>query len=170
MYIALGLILSTLAFPWSIIYYFLIFPMLYTGVIVPFFLWKNLFEGKMKDVPINSLLWKIPAIILLYLILNIGELSIFYILSFLSENLTLRISVVMFIIFILRIITYAEMLWVWQPSLYKNFPKMQWSLTGLIIISIMVACYFVVSNIDRYWLLFNFFGVEQSFNLSVKII
>ena len=149
-YIALGFVLSTLAFPWSIIYYFLIFPMLYTGGIVPFFLWKNLFEGKMKDFSINSLLWKIPAIILLYLVLNIGELSIFYILSFLSENLTIRILVVMFIIFILRIITYAEMLWVWQPSLYKNFSKMQWCLIGLIIISIIVACYFVVSNIDLY--------------------
>lgn len=149
-YTALGLVLSSLAFPWSIIYYFLIFPMLYTGGIVPFFLWKNLFEGKMKDVPINSLLWKIPTITLLYLVLNIGELSIFYILSFLSENLTIRILVVMFIIFILRIVTYAEMLWVWQPLSYKNFSKMQWLFIGLIIVSIIVACYFVVSNIDRY--------------------
>ena len=90
-YIAGGMVLSTLVFPWPLIYYFMIFPVLYTGVIVPFFLWHNVLGGQFKGIAKDTLLWKIPAIIVLYLILNIGELSTFYILPFLPESLPLYI-------------------------------------------------------------------------------
>lgn len=155
-YIALGLVLSTLVFPWSLIYYFLIFPMLYTGAIVPFFLWKNVFDGTIKDISVYSLLWKIPAVILLFLILNIGELSTFYILPYLPANLMIRILSVIFMIFILRVIVYLEMLWVWQPALFNNLPKIQNFIICSVFISTILACYAVISDIDRYWQLLKF--------------
>ncbi len=155
-YIAGGMVLSTLVFPWPLIYYFMIFPALYTGVIVPFFLWHNVLGGQFKRIAKDTLLWKIPAIIVLYLILNIGELSTFYILPFLPESLPLYILAEMVMIFILRVITYGAMLFVWQPDLFKNFPKIKISLMCMMIISAISAGYSVVSDINRYKNLLDF--------------
>ena len=148
--IALGLVLSTLIFPMSIIYCFIIFPALYTGFIVPFFLWRNVFDGKFEYISKSSVLWKIPAILLLYIMLNEGELWILYIVPLLPEDLTLRMVVVIFIILILRIIIYAEMLLLWQPSLFKKFPRIQLFIICLTIITTIVAGCSIVSNIDIY--------------------
>lgn len=149
-FLALGLVLSTLVFPWSLIYFFLVFPTLYTAFIIPFFLWQKVFNGKIEDISRKSFLWKIPTIFLLYIVLNIEELSILNILAFLPENLLLRILVVIFIILILRMVNYTQMLWVWQPTLFKKNSKIQFILISTLLISLIFSIYSISSNIYRY--------------------
>ena len=148
--VALELILSTLVFPWSLIYFFLVFPTLYTAFIAPFFLWKKVFNGKIEDISRKSFLWKIPTIILLYLVLNIEELSVLNILAFLPESLMLRILTVIFIILIVRIVTYSQMLWIWQPDLFKKNSKIRFILISTLLISLIFSTYSITFNITRY--------------------
>jgi len=53
-------------------------------------------------------------------------------------------------ILILRIVTYAEMLWILQPVLFNKFSKIQYVLLGTIIISIIFSGYPIIYDIDRY--------------------
>ena len=116
-FIALGLLLSTLIFPWPFMFFILIIPPIYVGFVVPFLIWKFVFNGDWQDIPKYSLIWKIPIIFVFNMVLALGE----------------------FFALILRIIAYVAMILVWQPKVFKPFPKLKWSLIVVIFITTISA-------------------------------
>lgn len=140
---AVGLIFSTLIFPWSFIFFFLIIPPIYTGFIVPFLIWKLIFNGQFKDIAKISLIWKIPIIIIFNLILTIGELATFPIIAYLPNSTILHVFIIALQMVILRAIAYSAIIFVWHPKTFINYPKIRLAISSIIFISIVFTSYFV---------------------------
>lgn len=136
-FIALGLLLSTLIFPWPFMFFILIIPPIYVGFVVPFLIWKFVFNGDWQDIPKYSLIWKIPIIIIFNLVLTLGEILTLTILSYLPKNVLFSVFVIATLILILRIVAYIAMIWVWQPKIFTPFPKIKWSIITVIFITMI---------------------------------
>ncbi len=138
-FITLGLLLSTLIFPFPFALFMLVFPPVYVGFIVPYLIWKLVFNGNWQDIPKYSLIWKIPIIFVFNMVLAIGEFFAIVILLYLPKSILLLILGGILCILILRIIAYAAMMLVWQPKIFKPFPKLKWSLIAVIFITTISA-------------------------------
>ena len=138
-FITLGLLLSTLIFPWPFALFILIIPPVYVGFIVPYLIWKFVFNGNWQDIPKYSLIWKIPIIFVFNMVLVHGEFFAIDVLTYLPKSTLLLIFAVALYLLILRIIAYAAMILVWQPQIFKPFPKLKWSLIMVIFITTILA-------------------------------
>ena len=138
-FITLGLLLSTLIFPWSFAFFILIIPPIYVGFIVPFLIWKFVFNGNLQDIANYSLIWKIPLIVIFNLALTLGEILTLVVLAYLPKNVLLSVFVIATLILILRIIAYTAMIWVWQPQIFRPFPKIKWGIITVIFITMISA-------------------------------
>lgn len=138
-FIALGLLLSTLIFPWPFMFFILIIPPIYVGFVVPFLIWKFVFNGDWQDIPKYSLIWKIPIIFVFNMVLALGEFFAIGVLTYLPKITLLLILAGILSLLILRIIAYAAMILVWQPKVFKPFPKLKWSLIVVIFITTILA-------------------------------
>lgn len=138
-FIALGFLLSTLIFPWPFMFFILIIPPIYVGFVVPFLIWKFVFNGNWQDIPKYSLIWKIPIIFVFNMVLVHGEFFAIDVLTYLPKSTLLLIFAVALYLLILRIIAYAAMILVWQPQIFKPFPKLKWSLIMVIFITTILA-------------------------------
>ena len=138
-FITLGLLLSTLIFPWPFALFILIIPPVYVGFIVPYLIWKFVFNGDWQDIPKYSLIWKIPIIFVFNMVLVHGEFFAIDVLTYLPKSTLLLIFAVALYLLILRIIAYAAMILVWQPQIFKPFPKLKWSLIMVIFITTILA-------------------------------
>ena len=103
-FITLGLLLSTLIFPWPFALFILIIPPVYVGFIVPYLIWKFVFNGDWQDIPKYSLIWKIPIIFVFNMVLAIGEFFAIVILLYLPKSILLLILGGILCILILSII------------------------------------------------------------------
>ena len=138
-FIALGLLLSTLIFPWPFMFFILIIPPIYVGFVVPFLIWKFVFNGDWQDIPKYSLIWKIPIIFVFNMVLALGEFFAIGVLTYLPQITLLLILAGTLSLLILRIIAYVAMILVWQPKVFKPFPKLKWSLIVVIFITTISA-------------------------------
>lgn len=115
------LLISTLLLPiqlFGIVFYCI--PSLYIGIVVPYLIWKIWFgEDKQKIKKIN-MIWKIPVIILLAADLIVVEMMIFSPLVFISSLLG-KIIAGIFLVLLLRAVTYASMIFIWQPNILKPY-------------------------------------------------
>lgn len=138
-FITLGLLLSTLAFPWSFAFFILIIPPIYVGFVVPFLIWKFIFNGNLQDITKYSLIWKIPLIVIFNLILTLGEILTLVVLAYLPKNVLLSVLVIALLILILRTVAYVAIIWVWQPKVFKPFPKIKWGIIAVIFVIMIFA-------------------------------
>ena len=138
-FIALGLLLSTLIFPWPFMFFILIIPPIYVGFVVPFLIWKFVFNGDWQDIPKYSLIWKIPIIFVFNMVLALGEFFAIGVLTYSPKITLLLILAGTLSLLILRIIAYVAMILVWQPKVFKPFPKLKWSLIVVIFITTISA-------------------------------
>ncbi len=98
-------------------------PIIYVGFVVPYFIWKILFSGKFADVKNFYLLLKIPTI----LVLNGWQIFWEFAILFNAFNHDFQIWTLLLggiCLLTMRIITYAMMIIVWQPNLYKNYSRL----------------------------------------------
>ncbi len=138
-FITLGLLLSTLIFPWPFAFFILIIPPIYVGFVVPFLIWKFVFNGNLKDISKCSLIWKIPVIIIFNLVLALEEILTLAVLAYLPKNFLFSVLIIASLILMLRIVAYMAMIWVWQPKIFMPFPKIKWSIITVIFIAIISA-------------------------------
>lgn len=136
-FITLGLLFSTLIFPWPFAFFILIIPPVYVGFVVPFLIWKFVFNGNLKDISKCSLIWKIPVIIIFNLVLALEEILTLAVLAYLPKNFLFSVLIIALLILILRIVAYTAMIWVWQPKIFRPFPKVKWSIITVIFITMI---------------------------------
>ena len=136
------LLLSTLLFPlqfFSIAFYFI--PSLYIGVAVPYLIWKIWFG---KDNQKITLTWKLPIIIFLACAMFGIEILLIFLVP-LTLPFIWKLIFFTFSLLLLRCITYAMMIFVWQSDILVSYRK-------LIYIFILAYCiavsYFVYSSIN----------------------
>ena len=122
LYKCIALLLSTLLFSLQYIFIVLWLPAIYVNFIVPYFIWKLLFHGNIKNIKPTSLIWKIPAITLLAFCSMFWEISAFLMSSFADGHFLITAAFFFAEILIIRIITYTLTIFIWQPELFK-FPK-----------------------------------------------
>lgn len=127
------LLISTLLWPlqlFSIAFYFI--PSIYVSLIVPYLMWKILFGKTNFQIRKYSLIWKIPIIIFLAMAMFYTEMGFIFIFAT-SISLISKIIIFVFLLLLIRCITYAMMIFIWQSDILMSHRK-------LIYIAIMVYC------------------------------
>lgn len=115
------LILSTLFFPWQFFgMFFLFIPSLYICFVVPYFIWKIWCGQNIQTINKISLVWKIPTIIFLAFALIVSEIMLIFLIPI---TMSLVGKVIFFIcsVLLVRCLTYAMMIFVWQPNILKSY-------------------------------------------------
>ena len=147
------LILSTLLCPlqiFGILFYFI--PILYISIVIPYFIWKIWIGKNNKKIQIYSLVWKIPAV--LFIASTMIYIEIFLLFIIFATEITLIFQIIIFIVLLLlmRCMTYAMMIFIWQPDILKS--NKIWAYTGIITYCVtnLYLIYSIenVPNIDDY--------------------
>ena len=129
---SLLLVLSTLLFPlqiFSIVFWFV--PALYISAIVPYYLWKIWFGENNQKIKIYSLFWKVPIIFFIAYTMLYMEMLLSLIIFAIGVSLIGKIIIFVFLIFLLRCLVYAMMIFIWQPMILKSYKI--WVYVGIVI-------------------------------------
>ena len=125
--------MSTLLWPFqffSTVFYFI--PSVYVSLIIPYLIWKILFDKTNFQIRKYSLIWKIPIIVFLAMAMFYIELGFIFVFAT-SMSLVSKIMIFVFLLLLVRCITYAMMIFVWQSDILTPYRK-------LIYIAITVYC------------------------------
>lgn len=136
------LVVSTLPFLlfYSAFLYFI--PALYVSFVVPYLIWR-IWAGKDNQRTRKySLIWKIPLIIFLAIAMFHIEIVLIFIFA-IEIPLIGKIIIFVFLLFLLRCLTYAIMIFIWQPNILKSYYKV-WGYVGVILYCIANS-YFIYS-------------------------
>ena len=138
------LLLSTLLFPIQIFSIFLYFiPALYISFVVPYLIWKIWFGKYKQKTQIYSFFGKIPIIIFLAFTMFYTDVLSMFIIFATGIPLIGKIIIFSFLLFLLRCVTYAMMIFIWQPSILKSYKV--WGYIGVILYCIANS-YFIYST------------------------
>lgn len=138
------LLLSTLLFPIQIFSIFLYFiPALYISFVAPYLIWKIWFGKYKQKTQIYSFFWKIPIIIFLAFTMFYTDVLSMFIIFATEISLIGKIIIFVFLLLLLRCITYAMMIFIWQPDILKSHKI--WAYAGVIIYCIANS-YFIFSS------------------------
>lgn len=137
------LVLSTLIFPlqiFSVAFYFV--PALYICILVPYFIWKIWFGKEGQKIKIYSLFWKVPVILFVAFTICYVEILLLFIIFATGIPLVGKIIIFVFLLFLLRCLAYAMMIFIWQPGILKSYKI--WGYVGVILYCIANS-YFIYS-------------------------
>lgn len=151
------LVVSTLPFLlfYSIFLYFI--PALYVSFVVPYLIWR-IWGGKNNQrIKIYFLLWKAPIIFFIAFTMIYMEIFLLFIIFATGISLIGKIIIFGSLLFLLRCLTYAMMIFIWQPSILKSHKV--WGYVGVILYCIANS-YFIYStqnapDTDDYSILFS---------------
>ena len=139
------LLLSTLLFPlqfFSIAFYFI--PSLYIGVAVPYLIWKIWFGKDNQKIKKITLTWKLPIIIFLACAMFGIEILLIFLVP-LTLPFIWKLIFFTFSLLLLRCITYAMMIFVWQSDILVPYRKL---IYAFILAYCAAISYFVYSSIN----------------------
>lgn len=115
------LLFSTLFFPLQFLGISLyLIPSVYISIIVPYLLWKIWFYHTCHKIKLVSYLWKIPIIFLLAAGLFYTEIILIFVIPP-TISLVGKIITFYLLLLLLRCLTYALMIFVWQPNILKSY-------------------------------------------------
>ena len=138
------LLLSTLLLPiqsFSIAFYFI--PLMYIDFIVPYWIWKIWFGKNKQKIQISSLCYKIPVILFLAFTMFYTDIILIFIIFATEIPLIGKIIIFVLLLFLLRCLTYAMMIFIWQPNIIKLYKV--WGYIGVTLYCI-VNSYFIYST------------------------
>lgn len=139
------LLISTLLFPlqfFSIAFYFI--PTIYISFIVPYLIWKIWFEKDNQKIKKITLTWKLPIIIFLACAMFGIEILLIFLVP-LTLPFIWKLIFFTFSLLLLRCITYAMMIFVWQSDILVSYRKLIYAFISAYCIAVS---YFVYSSIN----------------------
>jgi len=138
------LLISTIPFPLFFAILLYVVPALYVSFIVPYLIWKIWFGKDNQKIKKITLTWKLPIIIFLACAMFGMEILLIFLVP-LTLPFIWKLIFFTFSLLLLRCITYAMMIFVWQSDILVSYRK-------LIYIFILAYCiavsYFVYSSIN----------------------
>lgn len=135
------LILSALPIPLFFTPFLYLIPALYIGYVVPFLIWKIYFAENTVRITKYSLIWKLPLVLFLPVSMAFVEIVLFFLVHF-SLSLIYKIVCYIIMLYILRCLIYAMMIFIWQTANKTIYAKLT---TILIFVYCMVILYFIYS-------------------------
>ena len=138
------LLISTIPFPLFFAILLYVVPALYVSFIVPYLIWKIWFGKDNQKIKKITLTWKLPIIIFLACAMFGIEILLIFLVP-LTLPFIWKLIFFTFSLLLLRCVTYAMMIFVWQSDILVSYRK-------LIYIFILAYCaavsYFVYSSIN----------------------
>jgi len=138
------LLISTLPFPLFFGVLLYVVPALYVSFVVPYLIWKIWFGKDSQKIKKNTLIWKIPLIFLLIISMFFIEMLLIFATPT-TLSLIVKIMIFAFLLLIIRSITYAMMIFVWQTDILVPYRKSIY--TFILVYCVVVLC-FAYSTVD----------------------
>lgn len=159
------LLISTLFCPFQLFSTFFYFiPTIYISFIVPYLIWRIWFGKTDFKIRRYLLIWKIPIIILLALAMFFVEMGLIFIFA-ISTALIYRITIVILLLLILRCVTYAMMIFIWQSDILKPYRKLIHTAIMVYCVTVLYFAYSVINAPDT-----DDYSVPFSEYISSKIL
>lgn len=159
------LLLSTLLFPlqfFSIAFYFI--PSLYIGVAVPYLIWKIWFGKDNQKIKKITLTWKLPIIIFLACAMFGMEILLIFLVP-LTLPFIWKLIFFTFSLLLLRCVTYAMMIFIWQSDILKPYRKLIHTAIMVYCVTVLYFAYSVINAPDT-----DDYSVPFSEYISSKIL
>ena len=139
------LLISTLFWPFqffSTVFYFI--PTIYISFIVPYLIWKIWFGKDNQKIKKITLTWKLPIIIFLACAMFGIEILLIFLVP-LTLPFIWKLIFFTFSLLLLRCVTYAMMIFVWQSDILVPYRKL---IYAFILAYCAAISYFVYSSIN----------------------
>ena len=135
------ILFTTLLFPIQFLgAFFYLIPPLYNCVIVPFWLWSVLIDKDKRKIKTTAFIWKMPIFFLLACCMGFLELLLVFALP-VTFSFVAKLVLYAVMILLLRIITYAMMIFVLQTDFAKCGTKWVYWLILAYCIAVMSFAY-----------------------------
>ena len=119
-------------------------PALYVSFIVPYLIWKIWFGKDSKKIKKITLTWKLPIIIFLACAMFGIEILLIFLVP-LTLPFIWKLIFFTFSLLLLRCVTYAMMIFVWQSDILVLYRKL---IYAFILVYCIAVSYFVYSSIN----------------------
>ena len=138
------LLISTLPFPLFFAISLYVVPALYVCFVVPYLIWKIWFGKNTQKIRKITVIWKLLIMSLLACAMFFMEILLIFAVPAILP-LFWKIIVFTSFLLIIRCITYAMMIFVWQSDMLTSFRKIVYT---FILMYCSTISYFVYSSID----------------------
>lgn len=138
------LLISTIPFPLFFAILLYVVPALYVSFIVPYLIWKIWFGKDSKKIKKITLTWKLPIIIFLACAMFGMEILLIFLVP-LTLPFIWKLIFFTFSLLLLRCVTYAMMIFVWQSDILVPYRKL---IYAFILVYCAAISYFVYSSIN----------------------
>ncbi len=138
------LLISTIPFPLFFAILLYVVPALYVSFIVPYLIWKIWFGKDNQKMNKFTLTWKLPIIIFLACAMFGMEILLIFLVP-LTLPFIWKLIFFTFSLLLLRCITYAMMIFVWQSDILVPYRKL---IYAFILAYCAAISYFVYSSIN----------------------
>lgn len=138
------LLISTIPFPLFFAILLYVVPALYVSFIVPYLIWKIWFGKDSKKIKKITLTWKLPIIIFLACAMFGIEILLIFLVP-LTLPFIWKLIFFTFSLLLLRCVTYAMMIFVWQSDILVAYRKL---IYAFILAYCIAVLYFVYSSIN----------------------
>ena len=138
------LLISTIPFPLFFAILLYVVPALYVSFIVPYLIWKIWFGKDSKKIKKITLTWELPIIIFLACAMFGIEILLIFLVP-LTLPFIWKLIFFTFSLLLLRCVTYAMMIFVWQSDILVLYRKL---IYAFILVYCIAVSYFVYSSIN----------------------